>query len=130
MAILRYLDESGAPCIREWPADADWPEGAVEVDRLPGAFEDFVGGVWTYDAKGHADSIAGPAHIAEARILKYAEAKTIGSGAATPMLAAEAADKGITIAELAAMVNQKRAEFIAAEVARQRGQATPADTKG
>lgn len=125
MAIIRYIDADGTPRFNDsWPAGKRLPAGAVEVSRLPGPFEDFVNGVWVFDARGRADFLAGPEHIAEARALKYLEALLITSGVPLlrGMLADEAVAKGTTVLTLANQVMAKRTQFIAAEVTRQRRQ--------
>lgn len=122
MTILRYLDATGAPCIRVWH-NAEWPKGAVELDRLPGPFEDFIDGAWVYDAQGHANHRAGPQHIAEAHRQKRWEATLIKMGLTPPpelsLLPGEAADRGISLDEMADLVAAKASAFVAAEVARQ-----------
>lgn len=97
------------------------PDGAVEVPRPPEACEEWIGGAWVRNGRMWADLCAGAQHIAEARALKYLEAVTIRAGTDLPdgMLAAEAAQKGITVAALAEEVLGRRAEFIAAELVRQ-----------
>lgn len=101
------------------------PDGAIPVPRPPEACEEWIDGAWVRNGRMWADLCAGAQHIAEARALKYLEAVTIRGGTDLPdgMLAAEAAQKGITVAELAEAVLAQRAEFIAAELVRQARQA-------
>lgn len=97
------------------------PDGATVVPRPPESCEEWIDGAWVRNGRMWADQCAGAQHIAEARALKYLEAVTIRAGTDLPdgMLAAEAAQKGITVAELAEEVLARRAEFIAAELVRQ-----------
>lgn len=93
----------------------------AELEREPGEFEDVTNGKLVRNLDREADTKAGPEHIAEARAQKRIEAVWIASGIALPagLIAAEAARREITPAELAAIVLAKSAEFMAAELARQ-----------
>lgn len=121
MTLYRRIDERGEPTFGSTMDGEPLPDGAVEVERQPGPFEDFVDGAWVYNAVGDADFNAGPAHIAAAHLRKQIEAVLISSGHALPtgLIAAEATRREIEPAELAAIVLVKAAEFAAAELARQ-----------
>lgn len=105
--------------------DGPLPAGAIEIPRLPEPFEEWDGAAFIVaDPVARANWLAGAAHIAEARALKYLEAVVIASGfeLTTGMLAAEAVAKGIALADLADQVLAKRTDFISAEVLRQQRQ--------
>lgn len=93
----------------------------IELDREPGEFEEFDGKGLVVNAKRRADTLTGSEHIAEARAQKRIEAVLIAAGVDLPggMIAAEAEARGLTPADLAALVLEKSAGFVAAEVARQ-----------
>ena len=118
MTRYRRIDENGLPSFGSTLEGEPLPEGAIEVEREPGPFEDFVGGAWVHDAKGHADERAGPEHIAEAHLQKRIEAILI-RGLDKGLLAPEAAKRGITLGEMADLVIAKSAGFNEAERARQ-----------
>ncbi len=122
MAIYRLVGADGAAMFFE--NDFDAPEGAVEVERFPGPYEDFVDGEWVYQSIAHANELAGPKHIAEAHLTKYMEALLVKSGVTltTGLLAAEARLQGVAVADIADAVMVKRAEFIAKETTRQEAQ--------
>ena len=120
--IIKYIGSDGYPVFVERDAAEAWPAGAVEVTRMPGPFEDFVGGKWVYDAKGHADDLAGPEHIAKAHDQKRWEALLIRSGVTLVggLLTPEAVDRKITLAEMVDIVSAKSAEFEKKEIDRQK----------
>lgn len=122
----RTVGPDGVPVFHEMPEGRTRaPNGGAGVDRLPGPFEDFLGGQWVTDHRGLADAEVGPAHIAEAHALKYTEALMVLSGLApaTGMLANEATEKGMAVEDLAEEVIAKRAGFMRREIERQRRQA-------
>jgi hypothetical protein len=123
--IYRLVGPDGVAAYHEAPAGTALPQGAVAVTRWPGPFEDYVAGHWVTDHRGHANWLAGAAHIVEARAMKYAEALVILSGYTLEagMLVHEAEVKGLTLGALAQEVLDKRVEFIECEVQRQQRQA-------
>ncbi len=128
LRFYRVMGSDGFPMHGELAKGEALPEGGHLIDRLPEPFEDWDGKRFVVrDVRARADWMAGPAHIAEARSLKYSEAVGFAMGGDTPMLTAEAKEMGIKLADLVALVLEKRADFIAAEVARQRGQAGKSD---
>jgi|GEM_PF-2613644 len=103
--------------------EAELPEGACEVPRLPGPFEcwDAQACAFTYDAERHANAKAGLAHIKAMHTRKAIEAHLISAGVSAPgmMVVREAALRGITPVELAAIVRAKAAEAEELELERQ-----------
>lgn len=122
MKIYRLVGEDGLPMFSS--TKGDLPAGSVEVDRMPTAFEDFVDGAWVYNARAHADQIAGPDHITQAHLAKYTEALLIKSGVdlKVGLLVAEALQHKTPIQALADEVLAKRAGFFAVERGRQAAQ--------
>lgn len=52
----KYYKQDGA--YHELPTGASLPEGAVEVDRLPGEFEEFVSGAWATNTAAKSLEVA------------------------------------------------------------------------
>lgn len=123
MKIYRRIDDGGQPSFGSVEDGKRLPARAVEVDRWPGPFEDFVKGKWVYDADDHANQLAGTVHIAEAHAQKRIEALLVKMGLSLPaeiaLLPGEAQDKGISLEEMADIVAAKVASFQAKEQARQ-----------
>lgn len=117
-----FLDGDGNQCFASTES-ALLPKGAKAMPRMPGPFErwDFDAGAFVYDAIGHANDIAGPAHIATMHARKAVEAHLIAAGVDAPglLLVREAALRGVTAAELAAAVLEKIAPAEALELERQ-----------
>ena len=117
-----FLDGDGNQCFASTES-AVLPKGARAMPRMPGPFErwDFDAGAFVYDAQGHADHLAGPAHIAAMRERKVWQAMMIVAGNADPtmLLVQEAAARGITATEMAAIIFDKIAAQEALELERQ-----------
>lgn len=121
--LVRLVGSDGTPQITEWDTETqgELPAAAVELDRAPGPFEDFIDGAWVYDAKGHADQVATPAHIVQAHMQKRIEAILVTSGhiLTAGLLFEEAKLRAIALPELADAVMERSAAFEAAELERQ-----------
>lgn len=121
MIAFYWIDAGGQQCFGEAEALPGYAIGAVP--RLPGPFErwDAEAKGWIYDAKGHADWLAGETHIAEVRQRKAIEASLIEIGIVAPsmLIVREAELRGIEPAELAAIVRGKVASSETIELERQ-----------
>src|SRR6266446_7937133 len=118
---VRIVGADGKPMFLEWFIDrqGSLPAGAVEVDRMPGSFEDWTTerGWHVTDEQAKADFEAGPAVIAENRLQKRIEASQVKFGVGGSLVA-EAEARGIDLNAMADMVLAKAGDFVAAEVAR------------
>lgn len=116
-----WIDAGGDQCFGA--TDGALPKGAREVPRLPGPFErwDDTAGDFTYDAEGHANHLAGPAHIAEMRMQKAIEARLIAGGIVSDemLLAKEAVLRGVSARDMADIVLAKVAAAVETELDRQ-----------
>lgn len=121
---FRTVGPDGIAAFHEIDEGTALPEGAVTVDRVPGAGEDFVEGEWVTNHRAVADAQVTATVIEEARALKYLEALAIKKVGDLPtgLLKLEAEERGITQDQMADMVLARRAEFVRREVQRQRGQ--------
>lgn len=121
MIAFYWIDRDGEQCFGEAEALPKYAIGVVP--RLPGPFErwDAEVGDWIYDADGHADWRAGPAHIAAMHQRKAIEAALVEAGIVAPsmLIVREAALRGIAPADLAAIVRGKVAESETIELERQ-----------
>lgn len=116
--MIHLIGPDGQPMQMAWKGRL--PRGSTVIPRLLDPAETIS------DPIARADWAAGAWHIVEARLIKYAEAiALLGGGTLQPgsLLLGEAADKGMAVETLAQLVLHKRKAFIAAELARQRGQA-------
>ena len=98
------------------------PQGAIAVPRLPLAGERWDGSAFVCDDEIAADIDIPVNHIARAHAVKHVEAALILSGYALThgLLAEEATDNGLDLAELAQSVLANAADFRAREAARRK----------
>lgn len=128
MACFMWIDADGAQNFGEGDAI---PDGAIAVSRLPGPFEawDADAGAFVHDAAAEADALAGPLHIAAMHARKAIEARLVLAGIAEPgmLLVREAELRGVSAAELAAIVIDKAAAAEALELERQAASLRPSE---
>lgn len=104
----------------------------VEIGREPGEFEVFAKDTLVVDLKRQADALAGPEHIAEARLQKRIEAILIKAGVVLTegFLVAEAELRGVTQDAMATDVLAKAGSIFADELARQQPDVANEGTPG
>lgn len=113
--------EDGEKSYCKLPEGVDLPEGAIEVDRLPNDFEDFVDGKWVKDNKLKADIIYNEKHVNTAHIQKAIEAKLIKNGydfKGLSLLEKEATELNLNLADLVDSVIQNNNSFEEEEIQR------------
>lgn len=96
-------------------AELDLPEDGLNE------FQDVKNGEVVHNAEREANVLAGPEHIAEARLQKRIEAAIIKSGyvLSAGLLATESVERGISLDAMADIIVAKNVEFEAVEIARQ-----------
>lgn len=124
---MRIADNTGG--FMHMPFTGDLPEGAEVIPRLPKPYEEWINGQWILSDENKAIATEqallanDPAHIERAHMRKQIEAMLLDNGVSIvgSLLEAEAKQKKMPVNELAAIVKEKAAKFIKAELARQKG---------
>ena len=125
MPWLRVTDDAGAVSYINWDGrrQGERPAGSIEVPRPPRPCEEWdeAAGRFVRDEGAEADFKAGPKHIEQVHLLKYAEALMIEAGIElkSGLLVGEARARQVPVAELAVLVLTRAKPLVDAEVERQ-----------